>query len=412
MGQERLGASQGSSWPLAQAAPRVRRPTLRERSWTGWLTDPRNAVLLALGGALLVGGGRRLIQARKARAAVDRLGQPGVTPAEVLDVANYRRAGIMELFRLLGTAPDPDVRDAAGQALAILWANDELIPEEEKAVVLRGFTVAWRGRKRYPRGLRRRFTISAEYGVPFLRKAGEGVLVGQVEWSHRLLGAQRASLETLSPWRAGPGHVAVDLDPADFATLGPHRLVLQTRARPRGLTSTWELDLPHIPFPFEFDPNLAVEALLTLPDDARGEILAKAVSLVSPTPDPDPPRFLDLCGELVVRNPPLVGLRTPLPCDLAHRIEVEFESVSGRYGAGDLLLSGQGEPTGEVAGVRTFPLGPIQGFAPGTLERPGEVRMRAILTADPELGWADPDIRSLWPGTLTTDWVPVRIIRR
>lgn len=412
MGQERGGAGWRSARLFGQQVPRVRRPALRQRGWTGWLTDPRNAVLLALGGALLVGGGRRLIQARRARAAVDRLGQPDVAPQEVEDVADHGRAALIELFRLLGTAPDPALREAAGRALAILWARDELIPEEEKAVVLRGFTVTWRGRKRYPRALRRPFPIVVEYGVPFLREGARGVLPGQVEWSHRLLGAQRASLETFTPWRAGPGRVGVELDPADFPALGPHRLVLQARARTHGLTSAWELDLPHIPFPFEFDANLAIEALLTLPDEARAEAIAQAVRLTAPEPDPQQHRFLDLCAELVLCDPPVVAVTTPLPCDLAHTVAVEFEGIAGRFRAGEVLVSGQGETGGRGAVTRAYPLGPIDGFAPGSAERPGELRMRAILTADPELGWADPDIRSIWPGTLSTDWVPVRIMRR
>jgi hypothetical protein len=38
--------------------------------------------------------------------------------------------------------------------------------------------------------------------------------------------------------------------------------------------------------------------------------------------------------------------------------------------------------------------------------------MRVILTADPELGWTDPEVRSLWPGTIETRWVEVEIVRR
>ena len=56
--------------------------------------------------------------------------------------------------------------------------------------------------------------------------------------------------------------------PADFETEGPHRLVLQTRVRTVGLTTPWELELPHVPFTFEFDPRLEVDALFALPDEA------------------------------------------------------------------------------------------------------------------------------------------------
>ena len=46
------------------------------------------------------------------------------------------------------------------------------------------------------------------------------------------------------------------------------------------------------------------------------------------------------------------------------------------------------------------------------IDRPGERRIRLVLIADPELGWADPDVRSIWPGTLMTEWAPVKAIRR
>jgi hypothetical protein len=37
--------------------------------------------------------------------------------------------------------------------------------------------------------------------------------------------------------------------------------------------------------------------------------------------------------------------------------------------------------------------------------------MRAWLHADPELGWADPEVRSVWPGEMATNWVEVEIVR-
>jgi len=38
--------------------------------------------------------------------------------------------------------------------------------------------------------------------------------------------------------------------------------------------------------------------------------------------------------------------------------------------------------------------------------------MRVILSADPDKGWADPEIRSIWPGRIVTDWVDIRVVRR
>ena len=95
----------------------------------------------------------------------------------------------MELFRILGTADDPGLRDAAGVALARLWAKDQLIVEEEKAIVARGYAVTWRARRRYPRRLAAPIPVEVTYGVPFLRAGEGGVGPERVEWSHRILGA-------------------------------------------------------------------------------------------------------------------------------------------------------------------------------------------------------------------------------
>lgn len=48
----------------------------------------------------------------------------------------------------------------------------------------------------------------------------------------------------------------------------------------------------------------------------------------------------------------------------------------------------------------------------GFVERPGMRRLRIWLEVDPGGGWADPDIRSIWPGRTETDWVLVEIVRR
>jgi hypothetical protein len=38
--------------------------------------------------------------------------------------------------------------------------------------------------------------------------------------------------------------------------------------------------------------------------------------------------------------------------------------------------------------------------------------MRVALEAMPERGWADPEIRSIWPGRTQTNWTTVEIVRR
>ena len=400
-----------AQWAVGQNPAPRRAPRRARGNPGGWSVDPRNAVLLVLAAILLGGGGRKWQQARRARRAVERLDDPKVTPDEVLAAADHGRAGLMALFRVLGTAPDAAVRDAAGQALAILWAQDELIAEEEKAIVSRGHEVIWQARRRYPRRMEAPIPMAVSYGVPFLHEGGPGVSPANLEWSHRVVGAERASLEQSSPWRAGPGRAEFALDPGDFPTNGPNRLVLETRVRTTGLTESWELDLPHVRFSFEFDPLLAVDALLTMPDDARVEVVARAVRLERPEATEGAPTFLGLNEGFAMRGVPVVAVATPLPCDLAHTVEVEFEGIPGRFAAGAVVLSGQGANRDEPAAIRRFPLGPIASLPADAIHHPGERRLRAILSADPDRGWADPDIRSIWPGSITTNWADVRVVR-
>ncbi|MDR3638053.1 MAG: hypothetical protein P4L84_29885, partial [Isosphaeraceae bacterium] len=371
-----------------------------------WLREPRNAVWIALGGLVAIGGGRRLRQWWQAREAVERLSAESVAPETIRAAAAHGRAALFELFRILGTAETEAQRTAAGQALAAIWRRDDLITEEEKALVRRGFAVTWRARRRYPRALQAPIPVGVDYGVPFLQRDTDGVSPENLEWSHRIVGARRADLETFSPWLPGPGHAEFTLYPGDFETNGPHRLVLEAKVRTVGLTGTWELELPHVQFSFEFDPRLAVEALLAAPDSARGEQFARSILL-----EPEEAlAYVNLNDTFALRSPPSLTVTTPLPFDLAHTVEAEIEGVPGRIAASVLVLSGQG--TNEAARTRRFPLALEAPLRAGTLERPGAHRLRLVLTADPHRGWADPDVRSLWPERITTDWVDVEVMRR
>ena len=51
-------------------------------------------------------------------------------------------------------------------------------------------------------------------------------------------------------------------------------------------------------------------------------------------------------------------------------------------------------------------------MSPEIFERPGRRAMRLTLEPIPEFGWADPEIRSIWPGRMQTDWLEVEIVRR
>jgi hypothetical protein len=232
-----------------------------------------------------------------------------------------------------------------------------------------------------------------------------------------VLGTHRAALEEFSPWTRGRGHAAFAIVPGDFDTNGPHRLVLQARVRTAGLTDSWELELPHVPFNLEFDPFLKLDAITALADSDRGTVIEQAIRLEQDEVQPgDPATFLPLGPQWTIRNPPRLAVTTPLPCDLAHAIYLEFEGIERAVSAGMLVLSGQGTlPRGEHdLGVRVqrIPLGEIGSIDPDLFDRAGRRRARVVLQAVPERGWADPEIRSIWPGRAQTNWVEVEIVRR
>jgi hypothetical protein len=372
---------------------------------------------MALAAIVLIGGGRRLLWAWRARKAVARLANPAVTPDEIEAVAAFGRAGAWELLRIFSTTESEAARTSAGRALARLWRDDQLVAEEERAVVRRGYAVTWRARRRYPRSLHAEIPIAATYGVSFLPDDRAYVRADDLEWSHRIVGARRAALEEFTPWQPGPGAVAFSIVPDDFPTNGPHRLILQARVRTAGLSDSWEFELPHVPFQFDFDPALRLDAISTLSDAARDEVIARAVRLEpASNADDEPARLVLLGGDWVLRNPPRLVVETPLPSDLAHAVSLEFDGTLGRFPAGSLVVSGQGlSQRGGPAPMsltRRFDVHPIGPLPEGVIDRPGTRRIRIHLTADPQVGWADPDIRSVWPGAIATSWVEAEIIRK
>ena len=132
---------------------------------------------------------------------------------------------------------------------------------------------------------------------------------------------------------------------------------------------------------------------------------------VTPPGDPDQPSYSNLNDALALRNPPSIETAAALPCDLAHRIEVEFEGIAQRIDAGSLTLAR--EDSGPIErGARLHPIGPFDpANVPGDLAL-GNSRLRVILEPDLELGWGCPEIRSIWPETIVTNWVDCRIVRR
>jgi hypothetical protein len=404
-----------ASTQAQQPRPLAARANRGAESRRNWLTEPKAAVWIIMGLVVFVGGVRKLLSLWRARKAIALLDSPNVSPEQIESVADHGRLGALELLRIVSTAESESTRHAAGRALARLWRNDQLIAEEEQAIIRRGFSVQWNARRRYPRCLQGEIPIEVAHSVPFLEDDGRRVGPANLEWSYRLLGARRASLEGFSPWTAGHGNVAFTIFPGDFENNGPHRLVFHCRVRTIGLLDAWEIELPQIPFQFEFDPLLRLDAILTVPDAARDDAVARAIRLeTAPRALSRSPHYLPIGSEWALRDPPLIAVSMPLPSDLAHTVVLEFEGIDRRFPAGQLIVSGQGlAHLGQTPppSVRHFELGPIVPAAGGLIERPGPRPMRLHLSADPALGWADPQIRSVWPGQTQTNWLEVEILR-
>ena len=375
--------------------------------WTAWVRQPNSAVLLVLGSLIVFGGGRRLYLGWRARQAVGRISGDNPRVEDIEAAARHGRDGLMELFRLLTAGVSSTVRNAAGQALAVLWKRDELVVEEEMALVRRGFEIAWSARRRYPRALVEPIRVRLNFSIPFLVHCEDAVGPEDLEWSYALTGTLRASLETPSEWSALSSRNIPEftINPGDFLTKGPHKLVVQAKVRSIRPKDAWEIPLPHLPFQFEFDPTLEIDAIQATPDDSRAEFFQQSVKLVESKSETS--RYLPITADLVLRDPPALQVLTGLPCDLAHRVEIEFEGIEPKLAAGRVIHT-EKSATGRSGQPIEF-----SGHLPaGAVERPGELRMRAILTPDPQLAWAEPDVRSLWPRRIVTEWTSTTVVRR
>ena len=158
-------------------------------------------MLLVVGGVLLVGGGRRLLQLWQARKGLARLAEPDVTPEEIEAVARFGRSGLAELFRLFAEAPLADAtrrrRDAPSASSGRRISSSPRRSRRSPGAAMRS---TWSARRRYPRALRSPIPITVTYGLPFLTEDGPGIKPANLEWSHRITGARRAALEEYSPW--------------------------------------------------------------------------------------------------------------------------------------------------------------------------------------------------------------------
>ncbi len=70
--------------------PEARGGGSRTKPGRNWFSEPKSAVWMVLAAVVIIGGGRRLRWALRARKAVARLGEPDVTPEQIEAVAAVR----------------------------------------------------------------------------------------------------------------------------------------------------------------------------------------------------------------------------------------------------------------------------------------------------------------------------------
>ena len=374
-----------------------------------WYTQPRGYVWLVLALALFAGGGRKLLQSLRARRAFRRLEAGNPTPAEIEALAEHGRLALPDLFGLLDPAQPEASRKAAGRALLKLWAKDELIAEEEKAVSTRLYDVQWKARRRYPRGLKAPIQFQVDFGLAGLEPQGTGLKPSQLEWQWRIRGAPRAALEQFSPWAVNTGPIRFELDPSDLTGTQEQAIAFQARVRTAGLTSQWELDLPQVPFRFEMDPTLEANSILTGPDAETAETMNAAVHLKFSGEDAT--GAIGYCAidpVFAIAGQPAL-LLGKLNADLAHRTELEFRDPAGKLNAGVSVRAATHQPG--IPFDQAVPLR-IEAAKEPVLEQPGTYQVRLVLTPDPHVGWAHAEIRAVWPGQIVGAWHEVRIVRR
>jgi hypothetical protein len=394
--------------PEARPGPTARRPAragARGGHWLDALLHPRTLVFLVLILAVIAGGGHKLLAAWRARRAANRLARGAATPEDIRSAGVHGRATAPELMDLLRPERDAPTRAAAGVALAQLWVADELVAEEEQAIVRVGHRIECTARRVYPRELRRPIPLGVRIDICALAP-GSALRDQNLQVAWKLDGARRLSYERYSAWTSPGEPFEFVVDPGDLPGRGPHRLAVGARVRTVGLTGAWELELGPRDLAIEFDEHLRVDAILTLPDAERGALMARAVRLRPSTVAAGEPG-VDFGGGMVAECPMELVCEAALPCDLAHRVALEIDGHTGLFECEPLVWPGA------AAGARH----PIwraqsdpadQGVAP---PRAGVARVRIVMEPDPERGWVHPAIRSVWPGKIVTDWQEIGLVR-
>lgn len=393
----------------------VRKPgQRREGQPQSPMSDPRRWVFIAVTAFLVLGGARKWLAGNRGRKMADRIANGQANLAEISNSAVHGRSVLPDLLSLLQDEAPADRKNAALEALIKLWRADELIAEEEKAILSRAIQVSWKQRRKYPRDFSGQFQITALFRLPLLAdKSCNEWLRNHLRFETRVTGTRRATDEQWKPLPADSSQLTMEIESRDFPEDSIHRLMLFIRVKTEGLTSDWSLDLPGQATSFEWDHHLKSMALKAESDEKEAMIMQEALAweLIA---DADEMQLQNVAISpgFAIHHPPVAMLAIPLPRDIAHEAMLEIEEVSSNIRLKKWVIASRGSVSTAEKQFKQIPLEMMGLIDDSAISRAGKYRARLLLNPKPELGWADPEIRSVWPGRLTSPWVEIEIVRR
>lgn len=397
----------------------VRRPGQRlEKSLSSPLADPRRWMFISVVAFLMFGGGRKWLKSIQGRRLADKIAQGNANAAEILGSYRFGRVVVQDLFEVLSGGSSDEIRYSAFESLVRLWQADELVAEEEKAIVARSFQIKWNHRRKYPLGLDGTFDISATYGLFELKDSGlRKWLSDHSQWSHRIQGTRRAIDDQWNQNLGDPPFVLTEINSRDFPENTVHRIALFVRFKTFNQSSNWEIELPGQPTSFEWDVNLDSNALLaplieSELDLFKDAFLWQVASL--PGPGQETVRFVQISPGFAIHNPPETVIRSPLPRDLSHAVFIELQGVPDLILAGEWLIACRKSSDNSIQSGRvgsTFHVTPSCYIDDHLIGHAGKSQMRLVLKPIAHRGWANPEIRSVLNSSISFPWVEIEIVR-
>ena len=376
------------------------------------MVDPRRWIFIAVVAFLIFGGIRRWMAARAGQKTADRIANGIASQDEIRNSFRHGRAVLPDLLAMLGEETSIDQKKAAFEALLRLWQADELIPEEEKAILTRAFQIRWKQRRKLPRDFSGIFQIHVFIGLPEIEdESCRQWLKSHLTWEMRVSGTRRATDDQWKKINDSEMKLVIEINSRDFPEETVHRIMLHTRATTTHLTSNWVLDLPSQSTSFEWETHLKALALRADFDDAESkEMQSGLIWRESELESNQESQLLQISHSFGIFKLPTPQLKLPLPRDISHDVILIIDGINSHISLNHAVMECRQQPA-STQQIRTLPLKIQNLIADDQISHAGKYKARLILKPRPELGWADPEIRSVWPESLEFPSIEIEIVR-